>query len=330
MSEKVTRCFYLKKAVITKDTSDGIMPKTLKAYMEQVFSKYPKADSRKHRLSEDSDRFRVMNDWEFLGSKKDVCAASIFAFTMNANQNAVELAPNCNSFPISQLAPNRNDKQHQEFVEGLVWFAVLGNYMAIMTNQAVSFSVLEDYLSWIITKACEYTVSVSIEEPQRVSLRNCDMSNASKIVISNGMSVEPVQRNNDKGRKILRAAGHGWKVFTAICNVLNCKPPRLPIESENALDLIDVDVVISAHRAKSEPGRMADAIERMANTFKDVPNAPVRVKFSDGREVSLDEYRVKKTFQIEADNKIPRAASVCALLDSWLRAQVGAINSASI
>ena len=104
----------------------------------------------------------------------------------------------------------------------------------------------------------------------------------------------------------------------------------MPIESENALDLIDVDVVISAHRAKSEPGRMADAIERMANTFKDVPNAPVRVKFSDGREVSLDEYRVKKTFQIEADNKIPRAASVCALLDSWLRAQVGAINSASV
>lgn len=331
MSEKVTRSFYLKKAVITVADSSGQQPKTLKEYLKMVFDTYPKADSRKYRLDEDSERFRVMNDWKFLGSRKDVCAASVFAFTMYANQNAVELlSPDSNSFPITQLAPIRDEKSHQEFVEGLVWFAALGNYVAVMTNQAVTFSALEEYLSWIIGRACGCTVLVSLDEPKRLTLRECEMSQARRIVISNNIDVTPTERKLEDGKPTYHASGRGWNVLKAVYRALGKLPPRLPLDNENSLAQIDVDVIISARRFKSGTGRLSDAVERFANSFKDVENPPVAIEFSDGRKVSIDEYRVKKTFQIEAENKIPKAASVCALLDDWLRTQVGIINTATV
>ncbi len=330
MSEKVTRSFYLKKAVITKAKSSGEPVKTLKEYLDMVFAKYPKAASRKYQLDADSDRYRVMNDWKFLGTEKDVCAASVFAFTMNANQNAVEISSDLESFPISQLAPIRDKKRHQEFVEGLVWFAALGNYVAVMTNQAVSFTALEEYLQWIIGRVCGELVAVALVEPKRIGLRECDMSQAKRIVISSGIDVTPTERQSDVKKQAFHASGRGWNILKAIYGAFGKRPPRFPLDNENALAQIDVDVVISARRFKSGTGRLPDAVERLADSFKDIPDPPIAIEFADGRKVSLEEYRVKKTFQIESDNKIPNAASVCALLNEWLRTQVGIINSATV
>lgn len=330
MREKVTRSFYLKKVLITMAKTSGEKVKTLTEYLKMVFEAYPKADSRKYKLDADSERYRVMNDWRFLGAAKDVCAASVFAFTMNANQNAVELSSELASFPISQLAPTRDKKKHQEFVEGLVWFAALDNYIAIMTNQTVSFSALEEYLQWIIGRVCGELVTVSLVEPKRIDLRECDMSQAKRIVISNSIDVTPIERHSDAKKQAFHASGRGWNVLKAIYKALGKHPPRLPLNNENALAQIDVDVIVSARRFKSGTGRLPDAVERLADSFKDVQNPPIAIEFSDGRKVSLEEYRVKKTFQIESDNKIPRVASVCTLLDAWLRTQVGIINSATV
>lgn len=240
MSEKVTRSFYLKKAVITVADPSGQQTRTLKEYLDRIFRVYPKADSRKYRLGEDSDRFRVMNNWKFLGSRKDVCAASVFAFTMNANQNAVELSSDSDSFPISQLAPTRDDKLHQEFVEGIVWFAALGDYMAVMTNQSVTFTALEEYLSWIIGRVCGCTVSVSLDEPTRLSIRDCEMSQAKRIVINNGIDVTPTERDNERGKSTYKASGRGWNVLKAVYNALGIAPPKLPLDNENALAQVDI------------------------------------------------------------------------------------------
>lgn len=332
MSEKVSRSFYLKKAIITKVVNNGEEPKTLYEYLKMVFERFSKADERKYKIDESSDHFRVMNDWVFLGAQKDVCAASIFAFTLNANQNAVTLTANEKSFPIAMLAPQRDDSLHQEFVEGLVWFAVHENYMAVMTNQMVSFSMLQEYLSWIVTRACRETVSISLAEPRHVNLSNCDMANASKIIISNNIEVEASHSHSasDARRTTFQASGRGWNVLKAIYKAFDKKPPKLPLMNENALDQIDVDVIIRARRFKSGTGRLGDAIERLANSFKDVPNPPIGIEFSDGRKISLEEYRVKKTFQIDAVNKIPVPECVCKLLDEWLRTQVGLIESAGV
>ena len=68
---------------------------------------------------------------------------------------------------------------------------------------------------------------------------------------------------------------------------------------------------------------------QFANAFKDVENPPVDIEFSDGRRLSLSEYRIKKAFQVESRNKIPIVEDVCTILVSWLRQQIGLQNLAT-
>lgn len=53
------------------------------------------------------------------------------------------------------------------------------------------------------------------------------------------------------------------------------------------------------------------------------------IEFSDGRRLSLSEYRIKKAFQVESRNKIPIVEDVCTILVSWLRQQIGLQNLAT-
>lgn len=328
MPEKVSRSCYLKKVVITRLSNPGATSKSLCEYLKTVFTQYPKANDRKLQLSEDKDRYRVMNDWKFLGEQQDMCAASIFAFTLNANQNAAVLSSDDASFPIEVLAPRRDPDHHQEFVEGLAWFATTMDYIAIMAAQTVSFTAIEEYLSWIIGDLLNETVIISFTEPQHISLQNCTMDNVSRISLRSGIDVKESFGQN-RSRRSFKASGRGWKILEAVFDAFNKRPPRLPLAAEDALEQVDIDVIISTHRTQAKPGRLNDALNRVADAFKDLDDPPVDIEFKDGRKISLTEYRVKKTFQIESENKIMKPEAVCDILYSWLKSQIATLNLAS-
>lgn len=332
MTERISRSCYLKKVVITRLANSRTPRKTLCEYLRDVFARFPKANDRKRQLNEDKDRYQVMNDWRFLGGGEEVCAASIFAFTLNANQNAAVLSSNEASFPIEVLAPRRDEDHHEEFVEGLAWFATMGDHIAITAAQSVSFTAIGEYLGWIIGRLLGETVTICFAEPQHVSLQNCMMGDVKRISLRSGIDVREsfCKDRGDRSRRSFRASGRGWEILKVIFGAFNKKPPALPLSSEDALEQVDIDVTISAHRAQSKPGRLDDALNRIADSFKDIEDPPVDIEFKDGRRISLTEYRVKKTLQIESENKIMKPESVCEVLHSWLKSQLQAISLASL
>ena len=328
MAEKVSRACYLKKVSITLPPNSNTQRKTLCDYLKDVFTSFPKANQRKLQLSDDEDRYRVMNDWKFLGENQEACAASIFAFTMNANQNAAVLNSDDASFPIDVLAPQRDPAHHQEFIEGLAWFATTKDHIAIMAAQTVSFSAIEEYLGWIIGQLIGEVVIVTFTEPQHISFRNCTMNNVSRISLRSGIDVKE-SFGRDRSRRSFKASGRGWKILEAVFGAFDKRPPRLPLDSEDALEQVDIDVIISTHRTQAKPGRLNDALNRVADAFKDIDDPPVDIEFKDGRKLSLTEYRVKKQFQVESENKIMKPEAVCDILYTWLKSQLATINLAT-
>jgi len=198
-----------------------------------------------------------------------------------------------------------------------------------MAAQTVSFSAIEEYLGWILGRLLGETVSVSLTEPQHVSIRDCTMDNVKRISLRSGIDVKE-SLSVDGTHRSYKASGRGWEVLKAVFSAFNRRPPRLPLAGEGALDQVDVDVIISTHRAQSQPGRLNDALNRFADSFKDIEDPPVDIEFKDGRRVSLTDYRVKKTFQVEAENKIMKPDIVCEILYNWLMSQVGSMNLASV
>lgn len=326
MKDKVNKTFVLKKAVVTGDAN------TLFNLIKKASEKYRLAHQRQMEPETGTDRIRLLNEFRFLGANNEVCVASFFSFTMNENKNAVVLKNDLESFPIEVLAPKRNAKHHQEFIAGLAWIAVMGNYIAVMTSQTFTFTALEDYFTWLFSRACNKTVSVQFCDPRLPKFRDCDMSSVKRLEISNSIEVreKTTRTTSDSIRRHFVPEGRGWDVLKAIYNAMGKRPPAMGATNEHAFDKIDVDVIISARRPTIADGNQADALERIANAFKDVENPPIKAVFKDGRKLSLSDYRVTRQFSIASENKIPIAKDVCDLLDAWLREQIQNIETATM
>lgn len=326
MKEKITRTFVLKKAHVTGDH------RTLYDLIQIATEKCPKAHERQMEPEKGAERNRLLNEWRFLGDSGEVCVASFFSFTMNENKNAVVLKDDLQSFPIEVLAPQRSSSHHQEFVAGLAWIAVKDNYIAVMTSQSFSFSFLEEYFAWLFRKALGKTVGIQLCDPHQPKFRDCDMSSVKRLEISNEIAVktDEVKTRRDTIRRRLLPDGRGWDILKTLYKALGQKPPSMGATNEHAFDKIDVDVIITARRTTIADGNQADALERIANAFKDVENPPIKAVFKDGRVLSLSDYRVSKQFSIAAENKIPVATDVCEQLDYWLCEQIQNIEMAVV
>ena len=325
MDETITRTFAFKRAEITGDSEHSLYE-----LLRNAVEVFPMANDRKMEIEENSERYRVLNDWRFIGDNEDVCLASVFGFTLNANENAVVLKTDQKSFPVEVLAPKRDAQHHQEFVEGLVWMGVKDNYLAIMTSQSVSFSMLEGYLSDLFSRALEKTISIKFVDPTIPRYGDCDLSTVKKLTISNTISAKESLKSTQRNsiRKHFVPEGGGWQILKTLCDVLGVRPPRMSLSNEHALDQIDVDVIISTRRPSIADGNQVDALAKVAEVFKDMEEPPIEVEFSDGRKLSLTDYRITKRFKIPSQNKIPKVGDVCVALSKWLLEQIGNMSLA--
>lgn len=327
MSETVSKTFVFKKAVITGDSQN------LYDFIKTATTRLNKAQQRQMETEAGADHRRLLNDWVFLGETKDVCAASFFSFTLNENKNAVVLTGDEKSFPIETLAPSRDSAHHQEFISGLVWIAVKENYIAVMTSQTFTFTALEDYFTWLFSQSLGKTITVQLNDPRSPKFSECDMSSVKRLQISNGLEtkIHTTTSNNRAVRhQHFSPAGRGWDILKTLYKALGTNPPSMGATNEHAFDNVDIDVIISVRRPTIADGNQPDALERIANAFKDIENPPIKAVFKDGRTISLADYRVSKQFRIPSNNKIPIATEVCNMLNFWLRKQIQNIELANV
>ena len=320
MSEKVSRTLTLKVARCTPDVGRSLSDLLIEAYRAA-----PYAADRQMELGENTGRYRVLN---VMNCRRNVCVGVICGYTRDANQNAVDIAANNRSYPISVLAPQRDAQRHLEFVEGLVYIAVLDNYVALMTQQSITHGMIEEFLAWFINRHTAQDVVIALDDPQRPDLRNYDMSNAKSLVFRNDVSVSPSQY---RGSVRSRATGAGWSVIETVMRALGREPPDFgELRTEHDLDQLSVEVSISAKRLRSGSPSRHDAMETIANALRDVENPPVTFLFKDGTRITLSEYRVAKRVELPSINKIPDSNAARIEIDKWIREQVRALSRADV
>lgn len=304
-----------------------IMPGQGKDFKTLVAEAYKAtaAVDRRFEIETDSDRYRVLNSLEELGRDKDAWAASVFAFTMDANMNAAEVSAHGKSYPISVFAPPRDAKKRLEFVEGLIWIAALRDYVAIMANRAISNKVLEEYFSWAIGRHLGSTVSVAFVDPEKPSLRGYDMTKVKSMVIDNNIDIGE-QRKTEKSVGQYAVKGSGWDVLKSVFKSLGREPPDLTLARGETLDRLKVSVIIKAVM-QGNYASSAKIVTKIAEAFRDLDDPPVSFEFSDGRSLKLGDLRIGQTMRVTCINDLPDAYETQKKLEAWLRSQVTAIEN---
>lgn len=324
MSERVNRTVTLKKIYVHPS-----MGRNFEQLLAAAYAAKSHARDRRMKLSEDDKQYQILNTLE---ESNNILTGSIFSFTEDANQNAVEIKSMAKSYPIKVFAPPRTSGRRLEFVEGLIYLAAKGNYMAIMSHQHVSPTMIESYLGWLLSSHVGHTVSVLLKDPARPELRNYNMQNAKRIVLHNGIRVAPREQTQEDGNPIrYRADGFGWDAIKKVAAAFGGVPPDLEdLDDEHALDRLKIEVVISTRRIKAIHGARGDAMEVVANAFRDMDNPPVTFEFKDGRKITLSDYRVSCRVSIASKNKIPDEGQAKSMLRGWLKEQILTLNLARV
>lgn len=319
--EKLAKTFHLKQVVITPK-----MPSDFKTLLFSAWNTLTDASDRAHKIATDSEHYRVLNDLIEMGIDKSVVSAPVFAFTLNANQNAVTIQKKVRSFDVSVLAPQRDSKKHQEFVEGLVYVAVKTNFIAIMANKAISFKTLEDYFSWLLTASTGKTVAVSFQDPPKPELKKYNMDDI-KSVIFDGRVMTEEHRSQSGARMKVRTIGVAAQAIKDLIKALGANPIEFAPEKVGDFDNLEVSVVMRFIK-RGNYHNASLAVQKIAETFRDLePPPPVSFEFGDGRKLDVSSFRVSAVNSVPCENNIPVSYEVTKMLFQWLQKQVINIES---
>ena len=296
------------------------------------------ASKRRLELEKDSGRYRVLNDFFAPVAKGCPASGSVFAFTMDANMNGVVLDPEAKTYPVKVLAPRRDANERTEFVEGLTWFSVKENYLAILASKAVSIDVLEDYFSWLLgaadkaEKGSESEVgsyAVRFVNPPKPELRSYNMANVKGIVFKGGVqstSEYPETNIRQKGThtsfSLFRPIG---SAYSALKGLVEACGATLPVfegaDTPETISNLNVELRVSVGR-----GKKADAartyLRKTAENIRDANDDTMEFEFADGRILKPSQLIVSNDIALDLTEGLPDGVQARQKLNEWILEQI--------
>lgn len=324
--EKIKKTCILKRVRMLPRQRD-----TFATLLESAVGTLATAESRRMEISRDSGRYRLLNDFTPAIAAGASVSGSVFSFTMDANMNGVLLDPNSPAYRITELAPTRTEMEHEEFVEGLTWFTSVGNYIAVLSCRNLQPEVLEDYFSWLLTKAEETramergqtfdgNICVNFSDPVPPALGDYDMSRITAIEYCGTVETEHVANSN-----AVRPKGRAHETMCGIFRGLGeqLEFPNDEYASEAAIGPVRVRLSISCPKRALDNGG-GEVLRRMADTLKTsaAGSADVQFSFADGRRLDASELKITTELTLSASNKLPNPIEAVRKLDEWMSGQV--------
>lgn len=328
MASKKTqsKTFHLKEVVITSEDPTG----TFTDLVHGAWTTFTTAKGRSYRVKPDSERHKVLNDLSEMVPVPRHIAGPIFSYTLNANMNAADIRSGARrTYPISVLAPPRDEKRRLEFVEGLVYFCATGNYFAFMANKTITLETLEEYFSWLLTKHVKKTVNVSFRDPPKPELKNYDMAGVKALTFQSPIRVGTTEENKSLSQssgavlkhEFYKTEGPAATLLEKFVSSLGATMPDLGLEKLNDLDQLEICVSLKLKR-KGEYAKSAAAIRKVAEAFRNIEKPPVEFLFKDGRKLNVADLRIAQTMSVPCQNDIPVEKETLVKLHTWMTEQI--------
>ncbi len=325
MSQKQQKTFHLKVAHITPPQEENFT-----TLVNGAWQKLTTAKQRSYRVNKDSDQYKVLNDLKDMdiSDKSKVISCPLFAFTLDANQNAAEISSDAKTYPITVLAPQRDAAKRLEFIEGLVWMCATKNYVAFMANKMITHNVLEEYFSWLFSKLTGKTIAVTFSDPNKPKLKNYNMTNVTRLTLAPPINLEGSNNKpkNDEEKHCFKFGKRTYDMVQTLLAACGAQMPDLSADGPNDFAQLDLSVILRVIR-RNDYANSAAVVRKIAEAFRDVENPPVKFKFADGRTLDLKELRISRVMSISCINGIPDVKETQQALYRWLMEQIKQLDN---
>lgn len=279
-----------------------------------AFQQLSRARSRSKQLPEDEDRRRVANRFDPV---RGMLTGAMFDYVKGQARNCIVEDDEAENFSISQVAPPADGKKRKEFLDSIIYFAVLENHVVMMGSQALGPSHFENYVDWLLRRAGIFSdrdmlkvvdqvpigrrlhgvKSISLAEHNLFrSTSNGSFSETETTVVNGGF----LSKTARALVKELLAAQRGGKTLSEAIHP----------------DSIEVKVEITCKKLKR--GDSEPMLDDMADMFRHVEGIDPAFELAGGGRVKSSELRISAPKSVMCIDGIPDPADLFKKMAEWL------------
>ncbi len=297
-AEIVKRMVHYRRAQFSGDVHQN-----LQQLVSASIGKQSKIKDRFEPTNPEASEFRFISHHT---TKDHFICGRLTTFERGSYQMVIDDNPDAAILPLSKLAPPKStDGVQQQFVPGILYFAIHKNHVAVCQTQSLKTNALEAHLVWLLRSKTGLLTTlqgfVLKDEPQKATREKIRKSHVKSVMIGRPLLDE--EAFVMKGKKSSK--------FKPTGNVVRILKELVAPEHFEKLGLKDqvfdgnLEVWIEIRYPKHARVRPADSVRLLDNigiAFRDIDEEQSKLLLADGGVVHGKELRISSALEVESND----------------------------
>jgi hypothetical protein len=339
-SETKSKTIHYKRAVITN--SQLTLQKLLKAAFNSK-GKATKAKQRREVLNPDDESCRLINHYK---DYNGMLFGQLIFFEPGRSQVLITLDDEAEYYEIDSITPDSIDKDknnledektkiRREFIDSMLYFGVLDNYVVLVQSASLRARELEAHLSWLLGTCTEVidrnSALILQDKPSEETITKIEKSPVKSVHL--GTPVEArIQENNVIDSKIESnsdKSGFAKKVKWIPCgmgaDVIQAALgtdwfERLDLDS--SLDEANLQVTLEITYLRKTTSNGQKMLDNIATSLRHIDEADVKIDLHGGGTIRGSDLKLTGSVSVKTNNGIVDESDLYHQLHSWMVTKV--------
>lgn len=212
-------------------------------------------------------------------------------------------------------------EQRREFIDGSLYFTIMGNHVVVMQSAAVRDRTLEHHLQWLLRAARlipeDHTFNL-VNRPARAARELLERSNVRSIELDGDLLSGPLPapRQDSQAAEAAASASVPAQVWQAMMQLL---PPgdRHRLETA-ALDASRLSYVLQVKFGGRRSSSANDTLDRIGRAMRNADGVKTVITLDSGEQIEDNLLRVSGKVRVETRHGVPAPGHVFSLMRDWL------------
>ena len=309
------------KKLIYKQVDGLANGENLQNVLQKALVRHPLASKRVEPLGADGSQVRFLN----VHRKHQNLMVGIFhRLTKGAGQYVIAMPDSGQDWPVQLVTPPPTEgKEHREFVEGTLFFALWKNNLVMHQSSACRAEQIESYFSWLLSRGQEKQYLVGFSDPVPPDLRKKSKQPVTSIKFGSSFttgSPAPASAGKEKGARIrFTPVGGVWEGIKSILRELNADVPNEMLLDDALADQdIRVDLELSCSKKKSQ-STAGEVLGTLGRSLSHSDADSFVVSLADGTKIRAKEMKVETDVRVECVQKQPVTEELFKSMVEWMQ-----------
>jgi len=306
---------------------------TLQQLVSAALGKLQLANQRMEPLDSQSTEIRVIGNHKIID--KMLCGF-LSTYERGKSQAVITDDPQATSLSLGAIPPQpKKSGKNQEYIPGVLFFAIFDNHVALIQNPSLRGSSLESHFAWLLkskTSTLSATTSIVLsDDAQKATKDRIRKSHVKSISFGQPLMAEfnaskttPLQHSTN----IQQSETTRFRPSGPIFDLLKQYFDDQSFEKIGLNKIFDgnLEVWIELRYPKFQRSHAEDTIKLMDNLgigLRDIEGENVSLQLADGHKVSGSELKISGNIDVIVNsNGLPDEGDVWNKMTGWLKSQI--------